>query len=157
MAGEQEHGAFMHGQDVLTLLNRNLANEMNTMLMYMACGLMAKGTDSNDVRQVTTEFARQDFQHVEKLAARVVELEGVPELMPRNFEDNASIEMKMPADGEVPPMLKDALENEMQSVIEYKNQIRTIAFSDPATRLLLEGILAEKEHQAESMRNLLGV
>jgi len=86
-----------------------------------------------------------------------VDLEGEPELTPADLQSNASIEAMHSRDGKLQLMLKDALEHELQAVIEYKNQIQNIAFTDPVTRLLLEGILAEKEHQAEEIRHLLGV
>ena len=158
MAGEQGAG-FTHRQDVLTILNRDLANEMNTMLMYMANSLLAKGVDAGDVKEMAGKFARQDFEHVKILAERIVDLEGMPELAPAQVQNNASIEARMPAERhrEIQPMLKNALESEMQSVIEYKKQIQDFAFSDPSTRLLLEEILVEKEHQAEEIRGLLGV
>lgn len=149
-------GGFVHRQDVLTLLNRDLANEMNTMLMYMGNSLVVKGTDSHDVSEVMDQFATQDFTHAKKLAARIVDLEGVPELLPSNLQNNASLDAKPPSRREARPMLKDALEHELQAVIEYKNQVQNIAFDDPATRLLLEEILTDKEHQAEEIRNLIG-
>jgi bacterioferritin (cytochrome b1) len=157
MAGGQGQTNFAHGQNVLTLLNRDLANEMNTMLMYLADSLQVRGTDCVDVQEVANKFAKQDFKHVRKLAGRIVELEGTPQLMPLQIQDNASIEAKIPADGAIQPVLKDALEHELQSVLEYRNQIQNIGFSDPATCLLLEEILADKEHQAETVRNLLGI
>jgi len=157
MAGEQEHKYFAHSQDVLTLLNRDLANEMNTMLMYMTSALMARGTDSHDVKGVADDFAKQDFKHAKKLAARIVELKGTPQLMPMNLQNNASIDAKMPDDGAITPMLQNALENEVQSVLEYRTQIQNIGFNDPATRLLLEEILTDKEKQAEEVRDLLGI
>lgn len=157
MAGEQGQAGFTHRQDVLTILNRDLANEMNTMLMYVADSLLVKGTDAGDIKEVAGKFAKQDFKHVHKLAERIVELEGTPQLLPAEVLNNASIEPKMHRHHDTAPMLKDALESEMQSVIEYKNQIQNIAFQDPATRLLLEEILSEKEHQATEIRGLLGV
>ena len=157
MAQQQPRGNFAHGPDVLTLLNRDLANEMNTVLMYMADSLMVKGPDAYDVKTVLQDFVKQDFKHAKQLAARIVDLEGTPQLMPPNLQNNASIEGKVSRDGAAQPMLKDALEHEMQSVIEYKGQIRNIGFDDPATRRLLEEILADKEHQAEEIRSLMGV
>ncbi|HEY3418821.1 MAG TPA: ferritin-like domain-containing protein [Armatimonadota bacterium] len=148
---------FTHGPDVLTLLNRDLANEMQTMLMYMSGGLLVRGADSLDIREVAEDFAKQDFTHARKLASRIVELDGVPQLQPQQIVDNASIDMKRPHDGQAKPLLKNALENELQSVLEYRNQIQNIAFTDPATRLLLEGILADKERQVEQIRHLIGV
>lgn|GEM_PF-588600 len=148
---------FSHGPDVLTLLNRDLANEMNTMLMYMANSLKASGMDAHDVKSVMSGYVKQDFKHARKLAARIVDLEGEPELTPADLRNNASIEAMQSKGGALEPMLKDALEHELRAVIEYKNQIQNIAFTDPATRLLLEGILVEKERQAEEIRHLLGV
>lgn len=156
MALQGGQGNFAHGPDVLTLLNRDLANEMNTMLMYMADSLLVRGLDSHDISDVFSTFANQDFKHAKKLAVRIVELEGTPELLPSNLQNNASIDTKPPHRHAARPMLEDALEHEMQSVIEYKNQVQGIAFDDPATRLLLEEILSDKEHQAEQIRNLLG-
>ncbi len=147
----------MHGPDVLTLLNRDLANEMNAMLMFMVDGLVARGQDALDLRDVAKSIAKSSFKHANKIAARIVELEGVPQLMPMHIQDNASIEAKMPADGHVQAVLTDALESELQAVIEYKNQIQNIGFQDPTTRTLLESILADKEHEVEEVRNLLGI
>jgi bacterioferritin len=156
MGMEQSQQGFTHGPDVLTLLNRDLANEMNTMLMYMADSLTVKGTDSHDVKSVLSKFVKEDFKHAQRLATRIVDLEGTPELTPDNLGSNASIDVKPPVQ-ELQPMLKDALEHEMQSVIEYRNQIQNIGFNDPATRLLLEELLTDKEHQAEEIRHMLGV
>ena len=151
-------GRFEHSQDVLTLLNRDLANEMNTMLTYLADGLLAKGSDSLDVKEVANKFAAQDFVHVKKIAARIVELDGVPQLMPLAIDNNASIDAKMPPrDGAIKPILKDLLECDLQSTLELRSQIQTIGFLDPTTCLLLEEVLADKEHQTEEIRDLLGI
>lgn len=157
MAGQDAQANFSHGPDVLTLLNRDLANELNTMLMYMAGNLMVRGMNAHDVEETAEKFAKQDFKHARKLAARIVDLHGVPQLLPAHLENNASIEPHLPRRGEATPILQEALESEMQSVIEYRNQIQNIGFSDPATRLLLEEILSDKERQAETIRHLLGV
>jgi len=157
MAQNASPQAFNHGPDVLTVLNRDLANEMNTMLMYMMDSLVASGPDAHDVKEVMSDFVKQDFKHARKLAARIVDLEGMPELLPLNLQNNASIEAHQPKDGTLKPMLKDALEHELQAVIEYTNQIQILSFTDPATRLLLEEILTDKEHQAEEIRHLFGV
>ena len=84
-------------------------------------------------------------------------LEGTPELLPVDLQNNASIDTKLPREHTLQPMMKDALENEQQSVIEYKKQIQDIGFNDPATRLLLEEILTEKEQQAIAIHDLLGL
>ena len=154
--GPQEH-TFWQGQDVLTLLNRDMANEMNTSLMYLVDSLVVKGVESFAIKAVAKDFCQQDLGHVQKLAERIVEVEGTPELAPTQISDNASIAMRMEKKPETTRMLKDCLENELQSVIEYKGQIMNIGFTDPATRLLLEEILADKEHQVEEIRNLLGI
>jgi bacterioferritin len=132
-----------------------MANEMNTMLMYLQDSLVARGGDSLPTRELASDFAQQDFLHVQRLAERIVELEGTPELAPSQIADNASVDMRPPDHGDTWVLLKHALENEMQSVIEYKHQIQTIGFDDPTTRLLLEQILADKEHQAEEVRRLM--
>jgi len=160
MAGEQGQAGFTHRQDVLTILNRDLANEMNTMLMYMADSLVAKGNDAGDIKELASKFAKQDFKHVRQLAERIVELEGTPELFPADVQNNASIDAKMPREPHqrtLQPLLKDALENEEQSVIEYRRQIQDLAFNDPATRLLLEEILTDKERQMIKIHDMLGI
>ena len=58
---------------------------------------------------------------------------------------------------EIDPEAYQRMVTERQAVIEYKNQTQNVGFTDPATRLLLEGILAEKEHQAKEVRHLLGL
>ena len=157
MAMEQPRKDFSHGPEVLTVLNRDLANEMNSVLMYLVDSTVANGATADEVKTLADKFARQDFKHAQRLASRIVDLEGTPDLRPQAIIDNASVEMKMPRHGEIKKLLTDALEGEMLSIMEYKSQIRNIAFDDPATRLLLEEILADKEHQAEELRHLLGM
>lgn len=77
--------------------------------------------------------------------------------MPMNLMNEASIDVMQHSDGATTPMLKNALACEMQSVLELHDQIENIGFSDPATCLLLQEILADKEHQVDKIRNLLGV
>ncbi len=156
MAQPGGQGSFEHGPYILTLLNRDLANEMNTMLMYLANSLLVKGIDSHDVSDVFSKFAKQDFTHARKLAERIVDLDGTPELMPQHLVNNASIETPPLTHHAAKPMLQDALAHELQAVIEYKNQVQGIAFDDPATRLLLEEILVDKERQAHEIRTLAG-
>lgn len=62
MAGEKN---YVHGVDVLTMLNRDIVNEIDSMPLFPGDSLLARGVDSRDVKEVIGKCAKMDFKHVQ--------------------------------------------------------------------------------------------
>lgn len=69
-------------QQVIKLLNEALATEYVCVLRYYRHYFMAKGMLADSIKAEFLEHAQQEQEHAGKLAERIVQLGGEPDLNP---------------------------------------------------------------------------
>jgi bacterioferritin len=99
------------------------------------------------------EHAREEQAHADKLAERIVQLGGEPDLNPATLTQRSHAEYK--TGDSIEEMIRENLIAERIAVESYRELIRFIGDRDPTTRVLLEGILAQEEEHADELRDLL--
>jgi len=77
---------------VLQLLNEALATELVCTLRCRRHYFMAFGRVAESVRQEFLERAQQELAHADRIAARIVELNGKPDLNPRGLIERSHAE-----------------------------------------------------------------
>ena len=70
---------------VLKLLNEALATEIVCVLRYKRHFFMARGLNAEPVAAEFAEHATQEQDHADKLAERIVQLGGEPNLSPKGL------------------------------------------------------------------------
>src|SRR5437867_8192067 len=85
-----EHGAVTEGyksdvETVLRLLNEALATEIVCVLRYKNHHYMASGIHSQAVAEEFLEHAREEQEHADKIAARIIQLNGKPNMNPEGM------------------------------------------------------------------------
>jgi bacterioferritin len=138
---------------VLQLLNEALATEIVCTLRYKRHYYMAKGLHADSVTEEFLEHARQEEEHTDRIAARIVQLGGAPDFSPRTLVQRSHAEY-VEADGLL-DMLREDLVAERIAIESYTEMIRYLGDKDPTTRIMLESILAVEEEHADDLVSLL--
>jgi bacterioferritin len=134
------------------LLNEALATELVCVLRYKRHYFMAAGLASESVKAEFLQHASEEQAHADKLAQRIVQLGGEPNLSPEGLQDRSH--SRYAEGGSLKDMIKEDLENEKIAIDSYKTMIKAFG-EDPTTRRLLEEILAVEEEHAEELASFL--
>ena len=153
-----EDGAVTQGysadrETVLRLLNESLATELVCVLRYKRHYYMASGLKASVAAAEFLEHAEQEAQHADKLAERIVQLGGEPDLDPATFTMRSHAEYKPGIS--IRDMIQENLVAERIAVEAYRELVRFLGDRDPTTRVMIEGILAQEEEHADDLRDLL--
>lgn len=140
-------------EEVLKLLNEALATEIVCVLRYKRHFFMARGLNAEPVAAEFAEHATQEQDHADKLAERIVQLGGAPDLSPKGLLERSHSEY---VEGNtLEEMIKENLIAERIAIDSYRQMIDYIGEQDSTTRRLLEEILAVEEEHADDMSDFL--
>ncbi|WP_442110143.1 ferritin-like domain-containing protein [Pseudomonas sp. NUPR-001] len=153
-----EQGAVTEGynadrEKILRLLNESLATEWVCALRYKRHYYMASGIKASVAADEFLEHANQELEHADKLAERIVQLGGEPDLNPDNLSKLSHAQYV--AGKNLKEMVLEDLIAERIAIDSYREIIQYIGESDPTTRRIFEDILAQEEEHADDMADLL--
>jgi len=140
-------------QTVVRLLNESLATEIVCTLRYKRHHYMAKGIHSQGVADEFLEHANEEQSHADRIAERIIQLDGEPDLNPEGLLSRSHseyIEAETLTD-----MIREDLVAERIAIESYSEIVRYLSDNDPTSRRLMEEILAKEEEHAEDMKTLL--
>jgi len=138
---------------VLQVLNDVLATEIVCSLRYMRHYYMAIGINSEAVKGEFLQHAKDEQQHVDWVATRIVQLNGQPNFSPDGLASRSHSEYIEGND--LISMIREDLVAERIAVDSYGEIVRWLGDSDPTSRKLIEDILKTEEEHAEDMKSLL--
>lgn len=153
-----EQGAVTFGykadrEVVLRLLNEALATELICVLRYKRHYFMANGLYAQAVAAEFLEHAREEQDHADRIAERIVQLGGAPDLSPDGMLTRSHAEY---VEGDsLLDMIKEDLVAERIAIDSYREMVEYIGSDDSTTRAMLESILAVEEEHAEDLVSLL--
>lgn len=138
---------------VIEVLNEVLATETVCTLRYRNHYFMAKGIHASGVEDEFLEHAREEQEHADKVAKRITELGGTPNLNPEGLASRSHAQY---GTGEtLEEMIQEDLIAERIAVATYSEMVRWLGQDDPTTRRLIEELLAKEEEHADDMAKLL--
>lgn len=140
-------------ESVIRILNDALATEYVCVLRYYRHYFMAKGMLADAVKAEFLEHAKQEQDHAGRIAERIVQLGGEPDLNPDTLTARSHAEYKEGTD--LRDMVRENLVAERIAIDSYREMIAYVGTDDPTTRRMLESILAVEEEHAEDMNTLL--
>ena len=153
-----EQGAVTFGykadrEVVIRLLNEALATEIICVLRYKRHYFVANGLFAQAVAAEFLEHAHEEQEHADRIAERIVQLGGSPDLSPEGLLTKSHSEYV--EGGSLLDMIKEDLVAERIAIDSYREMIEYIGNDDSTTRALLESILAHEEEHAETLVSLL--
>jgi bacterioferritin len=153
-----EQGAITDGygadrDSVVRLLNEALATEIVCTLRYKRHYFMANGIHAKSVAEEFLEHAAEEQEHADKIAKRIVQLGGAPDLSPAGLQARSHSEYSEGSD--LVDMLEEDLIAERIAIDTYREIVQYLGNDDPTTRRMMEEILAKEEEHAEDLSSLL--
>lgn len=153
-----EQGAVTEGykgnrETIIELLNDALATEIVCVLRYKSHYFMAKGIHAENVASEFLEHANEEQSHADRIAGRIVQLEGDPNFNPEGLLSRSHSEF---VEGKtLLDMIKEDLVAERIAIDSYRAIIEYIGDTDPTTRRLMEDILGNEEEHADDLASLI--
>ena len=154
-----ERGAVTEGyqadrETVIKICNEALATEIVCVLRYKRHYFMAKGINAESVAAEFAEHAAEEQAHADRIAGRIVQLGGEPNLSPDGLSSRSHSEY---VEGDtLIDMIKEDLIAERIAIDSYKEIVEYLGDKDPTTRRMFEEILAVEEEHADDLVSLLG-
>jgi len=139
--------------DVVKLLNDALATELVCVLRYRRHHFTAVGVASPAIADEFLVHANEELGHADRLARRIVELGGEPDLNPAHLLQSSHADYDESKD--LQSMIRANLVAERVAVESYRQMIELIGPKDPTTRRLLEDVLADEEKHADELSDWL--
>ena len=140
-------------KSTIDILQAVLATEIVCVLRYTMHAIAATGISSEGVKKEFAEHAREEQEHMTTVAERINQLGGKPNFNPEGLLSRSASQY---AEGtNLVDMIKENLIAERIAVDHYRELIRYFGDDDPATRVMLEGILVVEEEHANDMHDLL--
>jgi bacterioferritin len=138
---------------VIKLLNEALATEIVCVLRYKRHYFMASGLMADAVKSEFLEHANEEQAHADRIAERIVQLGGAPDLNPDVLSKRAHAEYVEGTD--LRDMVKEDLVAERIAIDSYREIIDYIGDRDTTTKRLMEDILAQEEEHADELADML--
>jgi bacterioferritin len=140
-------------QAVIDVLNDALATEIVCVLRYKRHYFMARGINLEPVAQEFLEHAQDEQEHADRIALRITQLGGAPDLNPATLLSRSHAEY---VEGStLVHMIQEDLVAERIAIDSYREIIRYLGEDDSTSRKLMEDILEKEEEHADELANLL--
>jgi bacterioferritin len=138
---------------VISLLNEVLATEIICVLRYQFHYFMATGIHSPAIAEEFREHAEEEQAHAGKIAARIKQLGGKPEMNPASVAKTSHTEYKEGVS--LADMIREDLVAERIVIETYRELVRYFGHKDPVSRRIMEKILANEEEHADELSDML--
>ena len=153
-----EDGAVTQGygadrEKVIAVLNEALATEIVCVLRYKRHYFMAQGIHAQAVAQEFLEHANEEQGHADRIAERITQLGGAPDLNPEGLTTRSHSEYV--EGNSLVDMIREDLVAERIAIDSYGEIVRFFGDRDITSRRLMEEILANEEEHADDLNKLL--
>src|SRR5882762_2051900 len=128
-------------EEMINLLNEDLAREYQAIIAYTVYSQTMKGAPYSDIARELETHAAEELAHALKIAKQIDYLGGMPVVTPKPVKTSR----------EATEMLRADLQNERETVGRYRERIRQAeAMGEFALSEILRGIIAqEQEHEID--------
>ena len=139
--------------DIIALLNDSLATEWVCVLRYRRHHFTAAGLASPKIAEEFLVHANEELGHADRLARRIVQLGGTPDLSPATLlaRSHAAYDESL----SLKDMIRANLVAERVAIETYSQLVALIGDKDISTRRLLEDILADEQQHADELKDWL--
>jgi bacterioferritin len=138
---------------VIKVLNEALATEIVCVLRYRFHYYMATGIHKEGAAAEFLEHSNDEQQHADRIAERIKQLGGKPELNPAVIAKTSHSEYIEGTSLE--DMLREDLVAERIAIQTYREMIAFFGEKDSTSRRMMEEILAVEEEHADDIADLL--
>lgn len=138
---------------LLDMLNKALADEWLAYYQYWAGAKVAAGPMRPNVVEEFEEHAKEELEHANMVADRIIQLGGTPLIKP-DFSDS-HCEYEAPKNPFVVNVLKQNIKAEQCAIETYKKIIDFVRGKDDVTYDMVLSILKDEVEHEEELQALL--
>src|SRR6202522_2344441 len=138
---------------VYEVLNAALASEIICVLRYKQHYYMTTSIHQEQLQDMFKEHWMDEEGHLERIADRIKQLGGVPNLNPEGITQRAF--SRFESGSTLAALLREDLLAERVVIKMYGDIIEFFGEADPVSRRLFEEILADEEDHADDLADLL--
>ena len=129
-------------------LNEDLAREYQAIIAYIIYSQTMKGAEYNHIAQELEKHAGEELAHAIQIAKQIDYFNGKPVSRPKEVKVSDKPE----------EMLRFDLENERQTLINYRQRIRQAdAMGEFALGEVLREIIAQEQEHLQDLADALGI
>lgn len=145
---DMKSGATITREQMIQLLNEDLAGEYQAIIAYTVYSQVLKGAAYTDIARELEAHAGEELAHAIKIAKQIDYLGGMPGVMPKPVKtSNDPVEM-----------LRADLENERATVGRYRERIRQAeAMGEFALSETLRAIIVQEQEHEIDLSAALGI
>jgi bacterioferritin len=135
-------------EEMVRLLNEDLAREYQAIIAYVAYSQSMKGAAYTDIARELETHAAEELSHALKVARQVDYFGGTPETKP--------VPVKISKDAKA--MLQFDLDNERVTIQNYRQRImQADAMGEFALSEVLRGIIVQEQEHLMDLADALGI
>ena len=133
---------------LIELLNEDLAREYQAIIAYTVYSQTIKGAAFTDIARELAVHATEELAHALLIAKQIDYLNGEPVVVPKAVKVSKKAE----------EMLRFDLENEKQTIINYRQRIRQAEeMGEFALSEVLRRIIAQEQEHLTDLADALGI
>lgn len=135
-------------EELVKLLNEDLAREYQAIIAYTVYSQTMKGAEFTDIARELATHAGEELAHALQIAKQIDYLNGQPGVVPKPVKTSEK----------AAEMLAFDLENERQTIINYRIRIRQAEqLGEFALSEVLRKIIAQEQEHLTDLADALGV
>lgn len=135
-------------KEMIALLNEDLAREYQAIIAYVIYSQTMKGAQFTDIAAELEVHAGEELSHALQITKQIDYFNGTPTTKPK----------KVKISGKAEAMLRFDLENEKQTIINYRERIRQAeALGEFALSEALRKIIAQEQDHLTALSDALGI
>jgi bacterioferritin len=135
-------------EEMVRLLNEDLAREYQAIIAYIVYSQTMKGAAYTNIAQELEKHATEELDHALKISRQIDYFGGMPTVRPKEVKTSSDAKQ----------MLQFDLENERQTLINYRDRIRQAdAMGEFALSEILRGIVVQEQEHLMDLSDALGI
>ena len=141
--------------ELIKILNEAYAEEWLAYYQYFLGAKLAVGILRPNVVKEFEEHARQEYEHADMIADRIIQLGGTPVLNPDDFSKLAKCKYDEPINEDTFSLVKQNLDSERCAIGRYQGICDTTFGKDYETYRISEHILKQEIEHEQEMEDFL--
>ncbi len=141
--------------ELIKKLNYAFADEWLAMYQYWIGAKVAQGPMRKALEFELREHAMEEMEHADKLADRILQLQGSPIIRPEDWYKMNNCGYAAPIDHSVQALLEQNIKGEQCAIRVYKDILDFVDGKDPITHKLILEILEDEVEHEEDLESML--
>jgi bacterioferritin len=148
MTDKEYSSAPITREELIALLNEDLAREYQAIIAYVVYSQVLKGAQYMNIAGELEKHAAEELQHAIIISNQIDYLGGMPAVVPKPVKTSEKAE----------EMLRFDLENENETIRNYRVRLRQCdAMSEYAMAEQIRGILVDEQDHQTALATALGI